>query len=151
MTASAKKNVPGKVVVTGLSSSGKKSSSINVKNKVSRSGYSYKVTAIGSSAFKNSAKLKKVSLGTSIKSIPKNAFSGCKKLASLSAPGATKIKQSAFKNCRALKKLTFRKKISVKKGAFKGCKKTIQVKGGSKKIVKANRTKLKKSGYKKFK
>ncbi len=151
VTASAKKNVPGKVVVTGLSSSGKKSSSINVKNKVSRSGYSYKVIAIGSSAFKNSAKLKKASLGTSIKSIPKNAFSGCKKLASLSAPGATKINQSAFKNCRALKKLTFRKKISVKKGAFKGCKKTIQVKGGSKKIVKANRTKLKKSGYKKFK
>lgn len=151
VTASAKKNVPGKVVVTGLSSSGKKTSSINVKNKVSRSGYSYKVTAIGSSAFKNSAKLKKASLGTSIKSIPKNAFSGCKKLASLSAPGATKINQSAFKNCRALKKLTFRKKISVKKGAFKGCKKTIQVKGGSKKIVKANRTKLKKCGYKKFK
>ena len=151
VTASAKKNVSGKVVVTGLSPSGKKASSINVKNKISRSGYSYKVTAISSSAFKNSAKLKKVTLGTNMKSIPQNSFSGCKKLASLTAPGVTKINQSAFRNCRALKKLTLQKKISVKKGAFKGCKRNIKVTGGSRKIIKANVKKLKKCGYKKFK
>lgn len=151
VTASALKNVPGKVSVVGLSSSGKKKSSINVKNKVSYSGITYKVTAIGNSAFKNSAKLKKATLGTGIKSIPKNAFSGCKKLASVTAKGVSKINQGAFKNCKALKKLTLRKKISVKKGAFKGCKKTIKVTGGSKKVNKANVKKLKKSGYKKFK
>ena len=151
VTASAKKNVSGKVVVTGLSPSGKKASSINVKNKISRSGYSYKVTAISGSAFKNSAKLKKVTLGTNMKNIPQNSFSGCKKLASLTAPGVTKINQSAFRNCRALKKLTLQKKISVKKGAFKGCKRNIKVTGGSRKIIKANVKKLKKCGYKKFK
>lgn len=151
VTASAKKNVPGKVVVTGLSPSGKKASSISVKNKISRSGYSYKVTAISSSAFKNSVKLKKATLGTNIKSIPQNAFSGCKKLASLTALGITKINQSAFRNCKALKKLTLLKKISVKKGAFRGCKKTIKVTGGSRKIIKANVKKLKKCGYRKFK
>lgn len=151
VTAGASKNVPGKVSVVGLSSSGKKKSSINVKNMVSYSGISYKVTAIGSSAFKNSAKLKKITLGTGMKSIPKNAFSGCKKLASVTAKGVGKVSQGAFKNCKALKKLTLRKKISVKKGAFKGCKKTIKVTGGSKKVNKANVKRLKKSGYKKFK
>lgn len=150
VTASVKKDVPGKVVVTGLSSSGKKASSINVKNNISYSGYSYRVTAISSSAFKNSVKLKKATLGTNIKSIPQNAFGGCKKLASLTALGVTKINQSAFKNCRALKKLTFKEKISVKKGAFRGCKKTIKVTGGSGKINKANVKKLKKCGYRKF-
>ena len=122
-----------------------------MKNKVSYSGVSYKVTAIGSSAFKNSAKLKKATLGTGIQSIPKNAFSGCKKLASVTAKGVRKINQGAFRNCKALKKLTLRKKISVKKGAFKGCKKTIKVTGGSRKIIKANVEKLKKCGYRKFK
>ncbi len=151
ITASALKNVPGKVSVVGLSSSGKKKSSVNVKNKVTYSGISYKVTAIGNSAFKNSAKLKKATLGTGIKSIPKNAFSGCKKLASVTAKGVSKINQGAFKNCKALKKLTLRKKITVKRGAFKGCKKAIKVTGGSRKVNKANVKKLKKSGYKKFK
>ena len=143
----------GKVTVTGLSKTGKKKSSINVKNAVSASGASYQVTGIGSKAFRKAAKLKKVTLGTSVKSIPTSAFENCKKLTSVKATGVTKIGAKAFKGCKVLAKLTFGKKkvSSVKKGAFKGCKKTIKVAGGSKKVKKGNVKKLKKSGYKKFK
>ena len=151
VTAAAKKKAPAKVTVIGLSPSGKKTASVNIKNKVSYSGISYQVTDIGNGAFRNSAKLAKATLGTNIRSISPNAFNGCKKLTSIAALGTTKIKQNAFKNCKALRKLTFRKKISVKKGAFKGCKKTIKVTGSSKKINKTNVKKLKKCGYKKFK
>lgn len=150
-TITGTKKTTGKVTVVGLTKSGKKKTSINVKNTVSKSGASYKVTAVGSKAFKKATKVKKATLGTNIKSIPTSAFEGCKKLATVSAKGATKIGKSAFKNCKALKKITLKKKVSVKKNAFKGCKKTIKVTGGSKKVNKANVKKLKKSGYKKFK
>lgn len=150
-TITGTKKTTGKVTVVGLTKSGKKKTSINVKNSVSKSGASYKVTAVGSKAFKKATKVKKATLGTNIKSIPTSAFEGCKKLATVSAKGATKIGKSAFKNCKALKKITLKKKVSVKKNAFKGCKKTIKVTGGSKKVNKANVKKLKKSGYKKFK
>lgn len=150
-TITGTKKTTGKVTVVGLTSAGKKKTSISVKNTVTKSGASYKVTAVGSKAFKKATKVKKATLGTNIKSIPTSAFEGCKKLATVSAKGATKIGKSAFKNCKALKKITLKKKVSVKKNAFKGCKKTIKVTGGSKKVNKANVKKLKKSGYKKFK
>lgn len=150
-TITGTKTTVGKVTVVGLTKTGKKISSISVKNTVSKSGASYSVTAIASKAFKKATKLKKATLGTNVKAIPTSAFEGCKKLKAVSAKGVTKIGKKSFKNCKALKKLTLKKKVSVKKGAFKGCKKTIKVTGGSKKINKANVKKLKKSGYKKFK
>lgn len=145
------KKAAGKVTVVGLTKTGKKKSSISVKNTVSKSSASYSVTAIASKAFKKATKLKKATLGTNVKAIPTSAFEGCKKLTTVSAKGVTKIGKKSFKNCKALKKLTLKKKVSVKKGAFKGCKKTIKVTGASKKVNKANVKKLKKSGYKKFK
>lgn len=150
-TITGTKKAAGKVTVVGLTKTGKKKSSISVKNTVSKSGASYSVTAIASKAFKKATKLKKATLGTNVKAIPTSAFEGCKKLTTVSAKGVTKIGKKSFKNCKALKKLTLKKKVSVKKGAFKGCKKTIKVTGASKKVNKANVKKLKKSGYKKFK
>lgn len=143
----------GKVTVVGLSAAGKKKSTVSIKNTISASGASYQVTGIGSKVFQKSKKLKKVTLGTNINSIPANAFVGCKKLTTVKVTGVTKIGKNAFKGCKVLKKMTFGKKnlSSVKKGAFKGCKKTIKVAGGSKKVKKGNIKKLKKSGYKKFK
>ena len=151
VTTAAKRKAPAKVSVIGPSPSGKKASSIKVKNAATYSGISYKVTAIKSKAFAKSAKLTKATLAANIEEIPASAFSDCKKLSSVAALGATEIGKSAFKNCKALKKLTFRERISVKRGAFKGCKKTIKVTGSSRKINRANVKKLKKCGYKKFK
>lgn len=146
-----KKN--GTVQVVGFSKSGKKKTSINVKNTVTRKGVKYNVTSVKSKAFQKSKKLKKATLGSKITSIPTSAFSADKKLTSVKATGVKKIGKSAFKSCVKLNKLTLGKKklSSVKKGAFKGCKKKIKVSGGSKKVKKANVKKLKKSGYKKFK
>lgn len=153
ITTVTKKKTSGTVQVVGFSTSGKKKTSINVKNTVTRSGVKYNVTSVKSKAFQKSKKLKKATLGSKITSIPTSAFNADKKLTSVKATGVKKIGKSAFKGCVKLNKLTLGKKklSSVKKGAFKGCKKTIKVSGGSKKVKKANVKKLKKSGYKKFK
>ena len=151
-TITGNKKTAGTVSVKALTKAEKKKTSINVKNTVANAGASYRVTAIAKGAFKGAAKLKKVTLGNNIKTVPANAFNGCKKLTTVSAKGARKIDKGAFKGCKALKKLTLGKKLSsVKKGAFQGCKKTIKVSGGTKKVRKANIKKLRKSGYKKFK
>ncbi len=153
ITTQTKKKTNGTVQVVGFSKSGKKKTSINVKNTVSKSGAKYNVKSIKSKAFQKSKKLKKATLGSKITSIPTSAFNADKKLTSVKATGVKKIGKSAFKGCAKLSKLTLGKKklTSVKKGAFKGCKKKIKVSGGSKKVKKANVKKLKKSGYKKFK
>ena len=153
ITTQTKKKTNGTVQVVGFSKSGKKKTSINVKNTVSKSGAKYNVKSIKSKAFQKSKKLKKATLGSKITSIPTSAFNADKKLTSVKATGVKKIGKSAFKGCVKLSKLTLGKKklTSVKKGAFKGCKKKIKVSGGSKKVKKANVKKLKKSGYKKFK
>lgn len=147
-TITGTKRTAGAVTVVGLAK--KNAASVNVKNTAKSGNASYKVTAVGKKAFQKAAKLKKVTLGSAIKTIPASAFNGCKKLTTVKATGAKKIDASAFKGCKALKSVTFAKLSSVKKGAFKGCKKTIKV-GGKKAVKKANVKKLKKSGYKKFK
>lgn len=148
ITTVTKKKTSGTVQVVGFSTSGKKKTSINVKNTVTRKGVKYNVTSVKSKAFQKSKKLKKATLGSKITSIPTSAFNADKKLTSVKATGVKKIGKSAFKGCVKLNKLTLGKKklSSVKKGAFKGCKKTIKVSGGSKKVKKANVKKLKKSG-----
>ncbi len=149
ITSVSKKKTAGIVTVVGLAK--KTASSVSVNNTVANGSAFYQVTALGKKAFQNAKKLKKATLGSSIKTIPASAFAGCKKLTAVTAAGVTKIEKSAFKGDKALKKLTLKKKlVSVKKGAFKGCKKKIKVSGGTKKVCKANIKKLKKSGYKKF-
>lgn len=126
VTKAATTKSAGKATVTGLSKSGKKAKSLNVKASMKKGAASYKVTAIGKKAFKG-AKATKITLNKNIKTIPASAFASCKKLSKLKIDGK-------------LKKVT--------KKAFKGCKKKIAVSGKNKK---ANVKLLKKSGYKKFK
>lgn len=126
VTKAATTKSAGTATVTGLSKSGKKAKSLNVKASMKKGAASYKVNAIGKNAFKG-AKATKITLNKNIKTIPASAFANCKKL--------NKLKIDA-----KLKK--------VAKKAFKGCKKKIAVSGKNKK---ANVKLLKKSGYKKFK
>lgn len=112
-----------KVEVTAVKASAKKKAALTVPATVKKSGVTYKVTSVGSKAFKGCAKLKKVTLGKNVTAIKANAFQGCKKLATVT--------------CKAkLKK--------VAKKAFKGTKK-IKVAGKS---AKANKKLIKKSGAK---
>ncbi len=98
----------------------KKMKKATVPATVTYNGISYKVTAIGSGAFKENKKLTSVTIGANVKTIEKEAFSGASKL------GKVKINSKSIK------------KIGV--NAFKGIKKkaTISV------------PKAKKSEYKKL-
>jgi len=116
----------GEVTVTGLSTAGKKKSSVSVGTSVKKTA-SYTIKSVAAGAFKGASSLKSVTLSKNIKSIKKNTFV----------------------NCTKLEKLTLKAKLSsVAKNSFKGCKKTIKVSGTS---AKDNVKKLVKSGYKKFK
>lgn len=72
-------NVAGKTVAfKGMKQ--KSSKSFNIPGSVSINGKTYRVTSIAASAFKNSKKLAKVTVGPSVTTIGKQAFAGCKKL-----------------------------------------------------------------------
>ncbi len=89
---------------------------VNIPDKVSIAGKEYKVTAIAQNGFKNNRGLSEVTIGKNVKSIGKNAFSGCKKL-----------KKIRIKTTKLTKK-------SVGKNAFKGIHKKAKVKVQGKKL-----------------
>ena len=68
-------------------------------------GVTYKVTAIGTNAFKNCKKVKKISVGKNVKTIGKNAFKGCKKTIKVTA-ASKKAKKAQLKK---LKKSGYKK------------------------------------------
>ena len=99
--------VTGKNTVSVVGVSNKKKTSVTVKNTVKIGGITYKITSIGTNAFKNCKKLKKVTIGKYVTTIGKNAFYGDKKL-----------KKMIIKS-KKLKK--------VGKNALKGVNKTVQI------------------------
>ncbi len=66
------------VTCTGVTR--KTAKSLTVPDKITVDGVEYKVTAIGSKAFKNCKKLTKVTFGKNLNKVGKNLFAGCKKL-----------------------------------------------------------------------
>ena len=78
---------------------------------------------IGQNAFQNCAKMQSVQLGDNVTSIGVYAFSGCKTLAEIVIPNATKsIGTYCFQNCSAMQKVTLGDGIaSVPEYAFAGC------------------------------
>lgn len=104
----------------------KKATKATVPATVMINGTKFKVTAIGANAFKNSKKLKTVTIGKNVTSIGKNAFRGCKNLKKVTIK-ATKIKKFG-------------------KNLFKGTNKKLVVKV-PKKSKKSYKTKLKKAGF----
>ncbi len=80
------------------------------------------ITAIGDSAFANRHTAESVTLPETVKSIGRNAFSGCENLTEVTASGADTIGANAFSGCEALKTLTLAKQLrSVGEEAFLGC------------------------------
>ena len=133
----------------------KKQSKVVIPATISIDGFKYKITAITANAMKNNKTVRSVTIGKQVKTIGKNAFYGCIKLAKVSgAQNVTKINSGAFSgckkltavalggklteidaksfyNCSALQKVTIPVKISkIGKSAFYGCKKlkTITIK-----------------------
>ncbi len=105
----------------------KKAAKVTVPATITSNGKKYKVTSIAAKAFKNDKKLKQLTVGKNVKSIGKEAFSGCKKLKKI-------VLQTS--------KLT---NSSVGKKAFTGVHKKVKVKVPKKKL-KTYRKILKKKG-----
>ncbi|MFQ9516347.1 MAG: leucine-rich repeat protein [Eubacterium sp.] len=121
---------------------------------VSKNGYTFKVTAIGTKAFSKAKKLKKITFGTNVKTIGKSAFTGCKKLKTIKFKKVQTVGKKAFYNCKKLKKVTFGTKVkTIKASAFAKCKNITTITFGKnvKKIQSkafANSAKLKKITFK---
>ena len=95
-------------------------------------GITYDVTSIAENAFRNNQTITKVTIASSVTKIGKYAFSGCKKLKSVTINNNIKIiEDEAFYKCTSLTKITIPKKVNkIGKSAFEGCKKlkTITIK-----------------------
>ena len=113
--------------------SDKKATSVNI-GKFKYNGKSYSVTEIGDNAFKNNKKIKTVTIGSSVKTIGKSAFSGCTALTSVkSGSKVTEIKASAFNGCKKLKSITIASGLkTIGSSAFTNCKALTKVTIGSK-------------------
>lgn len=83
----------GKKGTVKVISAKKGAKEVNIPSTVSQNGLSLTVDAIGESAFKNCAKLQKVTTGKTLKTIGKNAFAGCKKLKKLDISKSKKLKK----------------------------------------------------------
>ena len=116
--------------VTGSTSNSEKS--LTIGDNVTINGESCTIVQIGQNAFKNYKKLTKVTIGKNVETIEKNAFSGCKKLKTITLKGAAlkTVKSGAFK--KTAKNLTV-KASKVKKAQRKKLQ-TIMRKGGNKKL-----------------
>lgn len=110
------------VAVNGLTSKGKKKTTLTVADTVTKSGVTYDIVSVAANAFKG-VSAKKVILGNNVTTIQKKAFAGCKKL-------------SSFECYATLKKIV--------KGGFSGCGK-ITVTGWDKN---ANKALMKQAGAK---
>lgn len=109
----------------------KKITSATIPATVKISGKKYKVTAIEASAFAKCKKLKKVTIGTNVKTIGKKAFYKCSKLKSIKVKSKklTKVGSNAFKGIHKKAviqvpkaKLSKYKKLMKKKGQAKTVK-----------------------------
>lgn len=87
------------------------------------------VIGIAESAFEGSKRLQSVSIPSSVKSIGKRAFYGCKVLYKVELPeGLKEIAESTFEGCEALKSIEIPSSVvSIGKSAFKFCRDIIEI------------------------
>ncbi len=119
----------GSRTVMYMATTDKAAATVNIPAIVIIDNISYDVTAIADNAFKNNKKLKKVVISSKILTIGNAAFSGCKKLATVTmGANVTTIGKNAFYNCIALKKIVIPKTvIKIGNKAFYGCKKLLNI------------------------
>ncbi|MCM1399324.1 MAG: leucine-rich repeat protein [Clostridium sp.] len=101
------------------------SGKVTIPATVTYKGKTFKVTAIYKGAFKNKTGITAVTFGKNITSVGSEAFSGCKKLKTVTLNvNLTKMDERAFYKCTALTTITIPKNVKqIGKQAFYGCKK----------------------------
>lgn len=129
----ASTNGKGTVSLTGVKSNSlrKKLKKITVAASVKIGGKSFKVTAIGSNAFKNCGKASSAEIKANVTSIGSKAFYNCKKLKKLTIR-STKLK-TVGKN--ALQKINAKASVRVPKAKLKTYQKKLKGKGQKKTVT----------------
>ncbi|MCD8053128.1 MAG: leucine-rich repeat protein [Lachnospiraceae bacterium] len=140
-TGNVKYTVTGTNTVTATKVTDKTVTSVKIPKTVTIDGYTFKVTAIGESAFSGCKKLTSVSIGANVTVIEKKAFYHCTALTSVTIPSSvTKIKASAFEGCTALKKLKgCASVVAIGQRAFRRCTELTTIEGLSKTTYLGNR------------
>ena len=113
----------------------KKLTSISIPETVKNTDGEYKIVGIKAGAFKNSKKLKTVTIGKNVTSIEKNAFSGCKNLKKVTINSS---KTTFGKN--VFKKINKNAKFYVPKKKLTTYRKQLKKLGIKKKQVSAIKT-----------
>ena len=110
----------------------KKVKKIIIPASIKLSGNKYKVTSIAKNALKGNKKLEKLSIGTNVKQIGKNAFNGCSKLKSI----VIKSKKLTAKKTgsKAFKGINSKATIKVPKSRLEQYKKLVKSKGAGKNV-----------------
>lgn len=122
----------GTVSITGTTykKSDKKLKKITIGATVNIGGIPYKVTEIGSNAFKNYKYVTAVTIGSNVKKIGKNAFYGCKKLKTITIK-TTKLTKKTV-GSKAFKGTYKKPTVKVPKKKLKSYKTILKSKGMSK-------------------
>ena len=99
------------------------SGDITIPSSIEKDGYTYSVTIIPDSAFKECKKLTVLTVPNGITSIGKGAFASCYKLEKAVLPDSvTSIGQFAFFKCLSLKEITLPSKTAtIERGTFMRC------------------------------
>ena len=110
-----------------VKSTNKKAKTITIPATVKKDGVTYKVTSIAAKAFKNNKKITKVTIGSNVKSVGKEAFSGCKKLKSIIIK-TTKLTNKSV-GSKAFSGTNKKVKVKVPAKKLKAYKKLLKAKG----------------------
>ncbi len=98
------------------------SGNVIIPETIVRSGKTYRVTAIASSAFDGDVDVTSVYIPESVTSIGGYAFSGCTSLTAINIPeSVTSIGDYAFRNCSGMKSINFPRYCGAGVYAFQGC------------------------------
>lgn len=133
--AMSDKKTAGTVNVSGMSTAGASKTEATVPQTITTAeGYTYNVIAVADSAFSGNKTLQKITLGSKIASVGKNAFNKATKLSSISFNSDCKtIGASAFAGCTALKSVSLPTNLtSLGKSAFAKCTKLTKIKFSAK-------------------
>ena len=105
------------------------SETVVIPEKITINGTTYKVTSVADNAFKNNKNVKKVVIGSNVKTIGANAFMGCSNLQTVTmGKNVTTIGSKAFYNCTKLKTITLPSKLkTIGNYAFYKCTKLKKI------------------------
>lgn len=113
--------------------SGTKTATVTVPQTIKIGDTTYKVTKINDKAFKANKSVRKITLGSNITAIGREAFSGCKNLKTITIKSAKLTAKTVTKN--AFKGITSKTCIKVPKKKLKAYKKLFRSKGLSSKVT----------------